>query len=320
MEDFVKKLAFYLCYFVLVLVAFFFINNHLFKTVNKQAYSDINTLILGDSHSRFLNEEIIPNCQNLSYSAETYKVAYFKLKYLSELNNLDNVILSFSYNNFSFLHESRMLNEYRTIYRLYPIASPHTLLKTTNSCKNAVEVLSSYVFSFNKDYVFKYFSKTDLYENSPLDENIIYKSIGKAKLANENSKFYNFILDKKIEALDKKINRRLNHHYNYKDSGDYISNLAVDYFKMIIELCKEKNIQLYLITLPLHQKYRDRIPPFYVENYENLASIAKSYDHINLINLEKYFDGKPELMLDQDHQSEYGGALISKHLVNKYLN
>jgi len=318
MQLFLTRLASFISILLLILICFFLLNSFLFKEVNKADYSNIETLILGDSHSRFLNEEIIPKSQNLSYSAETYKVAYYKLKYISELNNLENLVLSFSYNNFSYLHESRMLNEYRTIYRLYPIENLATLIKTTNSLKSAIEVLASNVFTFNRDYFFKYFFDFSL--DSPLDENIHYKTVGKAKLSNANSKFYNYILDNKTEAIEKKVNRRINHHYNYKESGNYGSNIAVDYFIQIIDLCEEKNINLLLVTLPIHPTYRDKIPDFFVEKFTKIKKQAITKEHVTYVNLEKYFDGKDELMLDQDHQSEYGGALISKHLVNKYLH
>lgn len=88
-----------------------------YSALNSDAFKlapNINTLIVGDSHSWLsLDPNIITGSVNVSESGECIFYTYYKLKYFIKQNPgvLRNVILAFSYHNISKKYQEGFLFE-----------------------------------------------------------------------------------------------------------------------------------------------------------------------------------------------------------------
>tara|TARA_B100000614_G_C14164829_1_gene334330 strand:+ start:79 stop:519 length:441 start_codon:yes stop_codon:yes gene_type:complete len=89
-----------------------------------------------------------------------------------------------------------------------------------------------------------------------------------------------------------------------KESQKHISYLNISFLAKIIKLCKDRNVDIYLIRVPLHGDY----PVF---NEEKLYQIKNNYfkdvEFLDLIN----FPIKDEQFGDLVHLNNYGSTKFS---------
>lgn len=99
------------------------------------------------------------------------------------------------------------------------------------------------------------------------------------------------------------VKKTLKKHYQ---SG--ISNLNIEYFRKIVNLCKLEKINLIIIKSPVHPFYFKNIPELHRKHYRILTKDLK------VINLENLFSGDNYFLPDGHHLSKMGQLVFTDTL------
>lgn len=308
MIKFISKLLSFLTIVVIVWVLLYQISKNINDRYFQMEYQDINTLILGDSHTKYLNESILPNSENLSYEGESFKEVYYKLKYFDQFNDVYNIILGMSYHNFTNLAEQKIVKDYHSINRISPIVGVAELYRSTDNFKEFVNVavrlhypkmLTAFLRKKGGD-------KTDC-RASVLDKHIKYRTVDQMKKK-----------PKRSVNCKKFVEKRINKHYRYNDVENQTSKNSEKYLDLIIQYCGEHNIKLIAVNMPLHPCYRNKVPKYYINNLSRIERKYKDRPYFTLLDYSSKFDENKEYFRDPDHCTEYGSHLITTEL-KKYL-
>lgn len=230
-----------LLFFVLVITIFgaFGIFNY-FQLKKIPNLGDTEILIVGDSRvMTAINPDELPNSKNIAQNSESYIISYYKLKYLlAKENKVKKVILSFSYPSFSAYLDGIFKDDIATadvFSRIYPIMKPE------NFGNLEVDKFKYYKVLFKQMFVYPH-----------VDHHKYMGGFTKLKYG----------LDKAdLEGV-------LQRHYFDKDSNNIgISICASHYLDSIVDLTKQKNIELVLVNIPFQNKYLERVPSNFIEYY-----------------------------------------------------
>lgn len=240
------------------------VNDYIYRTL----YSKHETLVIGDSHVRFLNEKILKSSLNLYRGGQSYKESYYKLVYFDDINDFDRVILSTSFHNFASLAEHKINEDYHSIHSISTIASPYQLVTTTKSFSAFIKVI------FGSFANVKVGLLTDLLKgkigkgkqcvkclHSEIDVDVTYLPVTQLK-EKQNKKKTN------LSTLDK----RISHHYYHNGHKNQLSHLSIDFFNKIVEYCDQHSIDLILVNMPLHPKYNASVPNFYKIQFKKILA------------------------------------------------
>lgn len=275
--------------------------------VYKKCYTNYDTLILGDSHVRFLSEAILPNSLNLYRGGQSYKEAYHKLCYFNEQSAVDKLFLACSYHNFSNLAEQKIYYDYHSIHSTHTLHSLYEQWSGTRSYGDAFTIMvRSFVPARLKQYI-QLLNGDQVDLKTELDVNVNYD-----KLNPKQTKAFDY------KKCDKFAERRCHWHYTYFDEHPDFSEVSFSYFNKILEYCKANDIELYPILMPLHPCYREKVPK---KNRIGFQRVKKylSQENIQLVDYESVFDDKPRFFKDPDHCSIIGGKTISQKLKKTYF-
>jgi hypothetical protein len=243
MKRFIKHI---LIFFLLVLVVFG-INGifNYFQLKKIPSLGATETLIIGDSRvMTAINPELIPNSKNIAQNSESYIISYYKLKsLLLKENKVKRVVLSFSYPSFSAYLDGIFKDDIATadvFGRIYPIMRP----KDFGNLE--VDKFKYYKVLFKQMFVYPHF----------------------------NHHQYMGGFTRLKYGLDKAdLEGVLQRHYFDKDSNNIgISICASQYLDSIVDLTKQKNIELVLVNIPFQKKYLERVPFNFVEYYNQQKS------------------------------------------------
>lgn len=267
---------------------------------------DTHTIFVGASHAACsFDPKQILGSENIASSGEPIFFTYYKLrKVLADNPQLKRVYLAFGP-----IH----ISKYQDIN-----------VFATNS--NSRNMYLNYFFLLNeKDYRhFTWYNEDFLVARSkfdfglPLsylrDLKLIFK-LHRGTLTNSSFNFWGGqVLANEVhleaEFIDKKIKQ---YFYDGAELAG-LSPVAIDHFKSIVQLCKEKSVQLTLVRTPIHKSFAGKVPDYYNREYELLVDdiLAKSESVI----LKDYSDLelKDEFFLDGDHLNAIGSAYFTKLL------
>ena len=272
--------------------------------------SKVETLIVGDSHAAAaFNPAFIDNSINTAKAMENFFCTYYKLKIILENNpQIKQVILGFSFHNISKYHENYLFNDRNT----GEVLGRYFLLFDQEGIDTIRMFSTEFVLNFFK---FKWGVPFEIYKNVELFKNIFvenslaqYPFWGKY-YSSSNTNLFNELIMQKVDR------------YFFAGSKSYMgrSDIMKEYLYKIINLCREKNIEVYLCNTPLHFKFRKLIPDEVKIDFESLKDELElkcnnvsylDYSFLELLENE-YGDG--------DHVNKLGAELISSH-ISKYMD
>ena len=225
-----------------------------------------------------INDKLIKHSRNFAHSDEPYFYTFHKIKQILKSNNHIECIL-IDYNNTvlqSDLGREKIwgiknINHFLPIYSPFMELEDLIFLFNSNPINTFNAMIRSYKFNFKR------IIKMDFLMN---------KIHGQFLSLNQNN-------------LNKKYDEQA-----IKESQKHISYLNISFLAKIIKLCKDRNVDIYLIRVPLHGDY----PVF---NEEKLYQIKNNYfkdvEFLDLIN----FPIKDEQFGDLVHLNNYGSTKFS---------
>jgi hypothetical protein len=255
--------------------------------------SDVNTLIIGDSHTYWtIDDSRLTGIKNVSLNAEGYRYTYLKLKYILDHNrNIKNVYVGFGYHNLSRYYDEYI---YGDIFRVWAYRYL-SILEPTDYWK---------IIKNNKRILIDFYRRTVTQSLYVIKDN--YCELFKGEFPYDDPEaVYN------RDSMLKRINRQ------YYDNGDIIekSDYNYQYLQAIVDLCHSRHIGIVMLNTPIHPEYYESIPGEFIDLY---------WDFINTNSLD-YYDfadcrlENENFLPDGDHLNA-SGADIATSCFRKYLD
>jgi hypothetical protein len=124
---------------------------------------------------------------------------------------------------------------------------------------------------------------------------------------------YKWSLEEKAERLTKasvRVRSRIGKRY------DYFCPVLTKYFQKILTLCKEKGIVVFLVKFPISYEYYECASQIFDvdEFYKKVGLLANGRPNVYLLDYQKDFFSRPDLISDPDHVNGFGARIISKKI------
>ena len=254
---------------------------------NKPIIENPRVLLVGDYHMQAaLNPENWNNATNLAQSAEPYFLSYWKLKEILKHNKVDTVFLSASYHNFSGFNDFKLSNP-----------------------KWSSEM-------FKRSYLIENYKELD---NIEIDYSAYFRVLWKqfCIYPHGNHIFYFGNYKKHTTSTFDKVDLTINRHFYLNKIELETSQISTEYFIRTVELLKENNVTLIVISPPIHQVYQEKVPQKFKQNFYSVLSAmrAKGVIVLDYTNLKL----KDDFYKDGDHVNFKGADTLSK-LIHKDLS
>ena len=261
---------------------------------------DINYLFIGDSHiQNAVNPEYFTNSYNFSANNENYIQTYFKLKaVINKLNaKPEIVVLPIDISSFS----SFRTNRFKNVSRLITFSDWYDVYKQTG----------------NTTYIFRYFIEKLFVVGGN------YQKIVKYFISLAQNSFFKYIKGYKPRngflTRTNNINKICNRQASiYLKNYDYFDSILIHYFKNILTICENNNIQVVLLKMPLSKEYvrvcRQYVP---IEDYySNINSITNEFNNIITLDYQDVYWNHNEYFRNPDHMNSTGAEIFSQLLSN----
>ncbi len=269
--------------------------------LNKHA-TEIETLILGSSEATYGIDPkyFTSNTFNASYLAQdlNYDLLILK-KFKKKLTNLKTIILPISYTTlYNSLDSSTLLKYYIIYFDLKP-NSPYEF-KYFNFKYNS-ELLTRH-FSINKGYLYSYYVKHD--PNNPL---IFCTNLG---WCNTSRALGRDLSDINLVSLKEAKEDNIIVEENEKKISENLFKL-----NSIINICRDKNINLILFATPTYKTYYDNLDKnILISSINSTKEIAKTYEKCIYLDYSKGIDFNSKDFLDGIHFNKSGTKKLSLKL------
>jgi hypothetical protein len=210
----------------------------LYTIIDQGDYYKLNkkydNLIFGHSHTECaFNDKIIANTLNVSNSGESMFYNYFKVKKIIENNKVKNIFISFTNNYIEYASDTteiwkeKYLNKWYSKYGAY-MQYKDFLLLLKNNPKGTLNAQS---LAAKKYLTFLIKRKKSIIEDL---------SWGKYKYLNRN----------KLDSILKNQNVKNEKLTNFK-----YSKYNLEYLDKILKICRENEINVYLVRSPVHHAW-----------------------------------------------------------------
>lgn len=288
MRRFLKNFSLFIGPLILLFVTLFTHINIVNKNNFEQFRFDpsINILAAGDSHiQETVNDGLFRNIKNVAYSSETFIYSFYKIKTLTKNNpNINTILLGVCYHSFTdYLDEITYLHY--VLGRYFYILPFDAQIKMISEVENPV----SFIF------------KSILHES----ENLITNSVKNGWLG----WYENYATS--VTISEKTIKERIKTQYYLNKKIRGFSDANINYFKAIVNYCREKNIVLIILNTPMHRSYKEKVPQKFIDKFYSVIeeSDAELFEFDELALTDDYY------LPDGDHVNGKGAILATKYLI-----
>jgi len=299
MNKFIKSIISFLtptlsCLFLFFIIIIIISQVLVRESKQYQFEENIEFLFLGDSHiANAVIDSLIPNSFNLSKRSEPYYYTYHKLKFVTSKSRIKKILLGYSYHNVSSYYDEFINGNLSAVM-------PHKLF----FCLDLKEQLR--VLHWNRKKLLLVLKKIFLssyhqFYNLEKEKNDYWFYDG----------YNNPFVEEKVDTINIQ-NRILFQFYKEKKVAGF-ADLNIVYLNKIIDLCQEKNIEIYFIITPLHPLYVKKIPNIFKSKLNEF--IVKK--DINLIDLEGLNLSDSCYVPDGDHVTIKGAEITTRALIRQ---
>jgi len=252
-----------------------------------EAENHIDILFLGDSHVNSVQEHLIPTALKFDSFGESYIQSYYKLKYLiADMDiTIDNLILPFDLHSFSSFRSDRIINDiYWSKYVNY--------FELAEIKKNRKYIIKWTIANFcayvgKGDEILEYLQKVRGFPSL-------------RKKQNEN------------------VSSRISYHLKNRDT---IDQDILFYFKKILHLCSENNINIVFVKYPVSKQYLVNSSHYINKKqyYNFLISVIEDFSLLSyaIWDFQDLYIDFPEIFIDSDHLNSRGSTEFTKILATK---
>lgn len=251
-----------------------------------------SNLFIGDSHIKFaICDSIIPNSKNMGRLSESLHYNYFKINAILKDNpGIKHIYLGVGYHSISSYIDDFIQRKESAV-----LASDYYYLVPTK------EKISSFYWYKNNSTVFL--------------KRIITNGLQQLLTSNPPNLIGNFSNPyKESSSNQKSMDKRFQTQFVKNNSLRSFSKKNIHYFKKIVNLCKEKEVNLTIVNTPVHHYLLQKTPQEYKKKLNDLIKTNK-LDYIDLSDLELTDEC---FIPDGDHVS-WQGAIKTSHALKKII-
>ena len=275
-----NKFIFKLFLLILTIIILYSSGVYFLKNNLKNEILKSDSLILGDSHTMFIN---LPKSFNYSNYGFPYIIHYNFINEFKEIIKNKRVFLVYSHNNISKEFQNRFDDN-----NLKP-----NWLSMVNQNLNSFSLLPN---KYYKQYEW-YNPYAGIFNKSKFDKLTLKNNINTSKVSTDT-----ILFSKKI----------IEHYTDLKYVND--DTIQLEYLFKTINILKKNNCEIILINTPKTKYYTNNIPSKIIEKYERiLKKLNLKYLELNAI-LNKELD--PSCFMDADHTNAKGDLIINNYLKN----
>ncbi len=282
--------------------------------------SNIKTVFLGDSHIKGgVIFKMIPNSINVGQAFEPLAISFLKARHIVDNNpQIDKLVVGFSYNNLStinnyFFNDPRWRGE--MFKRSYPIIAYDELKSIKPDWQSLIVNYSKNIIVPNIQYIANLFRTNKVY---PFIEKKLSFDIDESKVDSliRTSYAINDLPNLKLNKARKKLDKITDVHFNYK-SSEGLSLSSLEFMRKLVAYTKRKQIDLYLVSMPMHRDYLAKVPKKVKQKYTNTVKRITKNQHVHHIDLSKKVD-IDLLYRNHDHLNALG-AVRATEMIAKAL-
>jgi hypothetical protein len=263
-------------------------------------------LFIGDSHfQNGINPAYIPGSFNLATSAENYILNYYRIKHLLQHTSYKptHIFLSVGLHSFSGLNEELLIERQLDDIYWSQFVDFKELWQISGNAAYLKLYLKSNLFSYGGKY------------------STVGKLLGNIQPYQEACKGFISSSDVILNQPNWAVNARHRVWYQLK-SAPLISNTMLVYFNKIKELCKQYNIRLIFVKMPLSGPYIEQLKSIDLDQEAFWKAIGIS-DGV-VLDFQTTFENQPVYFSDADHLNETGAGVLSTKILkimeeNKWL-
>ena len=296
MKRLIKTLSIFLSPVVLIIIIIWIWILTLSSSVktNSQQFhlnKDTSILFAGDSHIvGAIPDTLYLNSKNIGLRSESYYHTFFKLKYFLENQKIRKIYLGYSYHNIASYYDS-FINGYFSSYissRIFFILPIKEKLR---------------VLFWNRKKLIRFIN--EIFK--------VYKLL-KSNTYNSKSNFIDGfdIFHLNTAFSEKACVQRIKEQFFKNGQISEFSEFNLIYLNAIIEMCRQKGVEIVLITTPLHSKYIQGIPKPYIEKFLKFVRVNNSINLENIALVDSCFSP------DGDHINNKGIFKTNKILKSKF--
>jgi len=236
-------------------------------------------LIVGDSHTeRSLNPGLFPSAQNISQGAEPYYVTFWKLKELLPRSSVETVLLGFAHHNLSTFNDRKLIDDTWSsglFGRVYTIAEIDSL--------QGIEVDRSGFFrtKFRNMCLYPKWNH-DGYMGRYFNEDVSDLTDPETPIAR---------------------------HFFQNGGNAGVSGAELAFLDSIVALSARENVELILVTSPVHDSYYERIPDNFVAGFDEKKRELEA-NGIRVLDYSR-LDVSNDEFFNTDHLNETGAKRFS---------
>lgn len=288
MKKFIKEIFKFSIIPLIFLVTFSLLIYCISKVIDYKLNPGITEIYIGDSHIECaVNDSLLNSGKNVSTNSESFYFSYYKLKKLVEENqNIETVYLGLSYHSLSNYYDQFTNGEYS------PSVSPKYFY--------VLPVIEKFRLGYWNLKNLSTFIKGVLSESYRyLFKDVTFSSGG------YSNNFTNTMASK--TSMEKRLEFQ---YYTNKKLHDF-SEINLLYLSKIIELCRTNQIDLVVLSTPLHPYYKSKVPVIYINKLNEIVNIynLKVIDFSDLTLSDSCF------IPDGDHLSVKGANQMPKELI-----
>ena len=282
--------------FLIIFAAFLFIVYSIIINVLPVKYhpdNGISEIFVGDSHIQCsVVDSLLVGAKNLGESSESFYYSYYKLKLILKADhNIKKVFLGYSYHSLSNYYDA--------------------FLKGTYS--NATSPDYFYILPMWEQMKLLYWN----IRNFPYYLKSLVEGGNEFLLGSRDLSYLGGYMNRfrKAKVSRKFMNQRLDFQFYSEDRLNGFSNINLYYLNKIIQLCRNRNVDLILLSTPLHPYYRSRIPENYLSKYNQIIQ----ENNLKLIDFSRWVMDDSCYVPDGDHVSVKGALKVTQAL-KKFIN
>ena len=294
MRTFIKNIAIYLLPIAILSVGLEIYvesipNSYTYKrSYMEQHASTIQTLILGSSYAYDgIDASVLPAAFNLANSSQCFEDDYRLLtKYIPQMDSLQSVILPLSYSSLQMVSSSNRrvyYTIYMDIYPRWPIS------KYSFECFN-LELMAKKII--------KYHLSEDMVRCDSLGQRVGHT------FAQRPTDWQD------IPALI------ANDRFVGPSAMPYVQE-NIQWLKQLADLCKSRDVTLYLVAMPLLPAYREGIPQEQIVLLEQVMhDLAEEYSFVEMLDYQDW--GLEADFWNATHLNTAGATRLT-HALREYI-
>lgn len=266
---------------------------------------EVQVLFLGQSDVKYsiIPDEFGYRAYNFSSEGESFIETYYKLNhYIKDMPKLKIIVLPIGLPSFSSFRADEIQWEYFE-YGYIAYSDIPEFYRRKGMMVIREKLLSYCPILKRMQMIYFLRNIGRLLTNRPIDKTEMYNG---------------YIKNAESNVSEEGALKRLKRHFNGQNvlDGDFLL-----YFEKILKLCKDNNIKVFVVTLPVSKYYLENSKKYinkdllYNRVLNNPAYSKYIYNYLDLLEIYVNYD---ELFLNQDHLNHKGAQKVTRLIVSEW--